>query len=137
MNILGMIVAPITGIIEKWQEGKQKKAEATATVDRIFAEASAKDASVAGQIALVKVNNENSTWKDEYALLVISGPLVILMISGAFEGAGTIPLGTTDAISNGMFGSLSNVPEWWSSTFKAAMLSAVGITLWNKSKKII
>jgi hypothetical protein len=137
MAIWTALVSPITGLIKTFQEGRQKKAEARATVDRIFAEASAKDASVAGQIALVKVNNENTTWKDEYALLVLSVPLVVLMVVGACEGAGNVPPGTTGAVADGMFGSLDAVPEWWSSTFKAAMLSAVGITLWNKSKKVI
>jgi hypothetical protein len=60
---------------------------------------------------------------------------VVGMVSGAAEGASLLPAGTTSAIMSGMFSHLDGVPEWWSNTFQAGMLSALGITLWNKAKK--
>ncbi|MAG24825.1 hypothetical protein CMI47_04525 [Candidatus Pacearchaeota archaeon] len=134
-NLLGSLVAPVADIFKAREARKLQKAEAEATVDRILTEASAQDAAVAGQIALHRVQNEQTSWKDEYALIVISGPFVVGMVSGALEGAGVLPAGTTNAIMSGMFGNLDNVPEWWSNTFQAGMLSALGITLWNKAKK--
>ncbi len=134
-SLLGRLVAPVAGIFQAREERKRQKQEAKDTVNRILTEASAKDAAVAGQIALHRVQNEQSSWKDEYALVVISGPFVVGMVSGTLEGAGLIAPGTTTAIMSGMFAHLDNVPEWWSQTFQAGMLSALGITLWNKAKK--
>jgi len=133
--LLGSLVAPVADIFKAREERKLQKQQAEATVDRILTEATARDASVAGDIALHRVKNEQTSWKDEYALIVISGPFVTGMVSGALEGAGLLPVGTTGAIMNGMFAHLENVPEWWSTTFQAGMLSALGITLWNKAKK--
>jgi hypothetical protein len=134
-SIVGGLIKPVTNLIANRQERKLQKLQAEATVDRILTEASAKDASVAGEIALHRVRNEQTSWKDEYALIVISGPFVVGMVSGAAEGASLLPAGTTSAIMSGMFSHLDGVPEWWSNTFQAGMLSALGITLWNKAKK--
>ena len=134
-TFLSGLVAPVAGVFQAREQRRMAKVQSEATIDRILTEASAKDASVAGDIALHRVKNEQTSWKDEYALIVISGPFVVGMVSGAAEGIGFLPLGTTNAIMNGMFAHLDNVPAWWSNTFQAGMLSALGITLWNKAKK--
>ena len=134
-TLLGGVLKPLGNIFTAREERKRQKQEAEDTVERILTEAAAADSAVAGQIALVRVQNEQTSWKDEYALIVISSPFVMGMVSGALEGAGIVPLGTTESIMSGMFAPLSQVPEWWSTTFQAGMLSALGITLWNKAKK--
>lgn len=134
-GILGLVqglVSPIAGIFQARQKRKADHKAAQDTVDRILAEASAKDASVAGEIALVKVKNENSTWKDEYALLVISMPVVLLMCAGVASAFG-LPV-DVPSLAEALFSPLTLLPDWWSNTFQMAMLSALGVTLWNKAK---
>ena len=133
-DIVMGLISPVTDLIKNRQEIKREKNEAKATVKRILTEAAAKDSEVAGQIALANTLNQNNSLKDEYALLVISGPFVVIMILGGLEGAGQLPLGTTEAVANGMFASMENIPNWWSTTFQAGMLSALGVTLWNKAR---
>ena len=134
-SILSGLISPVTELLKGRQARKAALQAAEAKRDEIMAEAAAKDSAVAGQLALLRVQNEGTSWKDEYALIVISGPFVVGMVSGALEGAGILPTGTTQAVMSGMFAHMENVPEWWSQTFQAGMLSALGITLWNKVKK--
>jgi hypothetical protein len=77
------------------------------------------DSAVAGQIALVNAQNQNNTWKDEFALLTIALPYWVAMVAG--------PLGYGDVIVE-MFNAMSVVPEYWQETFQVALWAALGIT---------
>ena len=128
------IISPITNIIKGRQEAKREKQAAKDTVTRIFADATAKDATVSGQIALYNAQNASGTWKDEYALLVITGPVVIGMLAGALEAIGFAEAGTTKALMTGMFAPLAAVPEWWQLTFNGGIWAALGV---NQLKKAL
>ena len=134
--MLGALISPVTDLVKNRQEIKREKNEAKATVKRILTEAAAEEPKIAAQIALANIASNTNSFKDEYALMVISGPFLIGMTLGALEGAGLIPIGTTGAVMNGMFAEMENIPTWWSSTFQAGMLSALGVTLWNKARNV-
>lgn len=128
------LISPLTNLYANRQKRLAEESAAQSAYDKVLVDASAADAAVAGQIALVRIKNANNTWKDEYALIVISGPFVVTMVLGALEGFGHLPVGTTEKVTTGMFTGMSEIPEWWSNTFQAGMLSALGVTLWNKAK---
>ena len=130
------LIAPITGLIGKWQDGRAKKQEAQAEVDRILTEASASSAEIAGKIALVKTQNENNTWKDEYALIVITAPVIVGMATGVAEAFAVVPVGTTTTLMTAMFEPINQLPDFWQNTFQVGILSALGVNLWNKSQKV-
>jgi hypothetical protein len=92
---------------------------AKANLDKIMAEAVSADSAVAGQIALVNAQNQNNTWKDEFALLTIALPYWVAMVAG--------PLGYGDVVVE-MFNAMSVVPEYWQETFQVALWAALGIT---------
>lgn len=126
LQVLKWLASPVTGVVNKWQEGKQKEREARANLDRILTEAAANDSAVAGQIALVNAKNQNSTWKDEFSLVTIAFPFWAAMILG--------PLGYGEVVRE-MFISMSEIPEFWQDTFKVGILSSLGVTVWNKAMK--
>jgi len=130
------LIAPITGLIGKWQDGRAKKQEAQAEVDRILTEASASSAEIAGKIALVRTQNEGKTWKDEYALIVITAPVVVGMATGVAEAFAVVPVGTTTTLMEAMFVPINQLPDFWQNTFQVGILSALGVNLWNKSQKV-
>lgn len=126
------VISPITDIVKNRQNRKLKKQEAKATVERILTEASAKDAEIAGQIALANTQNQNNTWKDEYALIVITLPVVTGMVIGVAEAFGVVAPGTTETLMVSMFTPLEQLPPFWQSTFQAGILAALGVTAFKK-----
>lgn len=122
------VITGVTGYFTAKQERKAQKDAAVAVREEILTRAMAADTAVAGQIALANTENQNNTWKDEYALLVITAPVVGLMLVAMLEAFGIVPPGTTGALGTAMFGVLNHVPEWWSSTFQLGIWAALGIT---------
>lgn len=123
-NILGGLLKPVGDIFSKREERKLAKMEARANLDRIMAEAAAQDATVAGQIALVNAENQNNTWKDEFALITIALPFWVMMVAGLF--------GAQDVVGQ-MFAQMSDIPEFWQETFQWGILGALGITQLKKA----
>lgn len=119
MGILKLLLGPITGIVEKWQDGRQAKAEAKATMDRILTEAAASNEQIAGQIALARVESEKDSWKDEVALLTIVLPYWVAMITALFG----IDAGYVQA----MFENMGAIPEYWQETFQWSIWGALSI----------
>ena len=126
VSLLGTLVQPITDLFKQRGERKAALAAAKARVDEIHAEAAAADAQTAGAIALVKAQNEQSTWKDEFALITIAAPFWVAMIAG--------PLGYGHVVEQ-MFTAMALIPEYWSSTFQIGILSALGVTVLKKATK--
>ena len=129
------VVKAIGGYVAGRQAIKADKAAAVAVREEILTRAAAQDSAVAGQIALANTENQNNTWKDEYALLVITGPVVLLMLLASVEALGFVPLGTTGSLATAMFGVLGQVPEWWANTFQMGIWAAMGITGFKKLLK--
>lgn len=123
-NILGGLMKPLGDIFKAREERKNLEVEAKANLDRILAEAASADASVAGQIALVNAQNQNNTWKDEFALITIAAPFWVAMILG--------PMGHGDVVTE-MFSAMASIPEFWQSTFQYGILGALGITQIKKA----
>jgi hypothetical protein len=133
LAILKSIASPITEYVKGKQALKHQKAEAAATVEEILTKAAASDSEVAGKIALVRAKNEKDSWKDEYALIVVTAPIVFLMLAAVFAAFGA-PVDVA-ALSTGMFAPLSQVPVWWSNAFQALVLTAGGVTYLKKFQK--
>lgn len=122
--VLGLVVKPVTDLLKQRGERKAQVAAAKAKMDEIMANAAANDAQVAGQIALVNAQNQNNTWKDEFALITIAAPFWVAMVLG--------PLGYGDVVAD-MFTAMSSIPEFWQDTFKIGILSALGVTVFKKA----
>lgn len=124
-TILGSLVQPITDLFKQRGERKAQAAAAKAKIEEIHANAAANDAEAAAAIALVNAQNQNNTWKDEFALVTIAAPFWVAMVLG--------PLGYGHVVGE-MFSSMSSIPEFWQTTFQVGILSALGVTVLNKVK---
>ena len=124
-TILGTLVQPITDLFKQRGERKAAAAAAKAKIDEIHANAAAQDSEAAAAIALVNAQNQNNTWKDEFALVTIAAPFWVAMVLG--------PLGSGHVVGE-MFSSMSSIPEFWQTTFQVGILSALGVTVLNKVK---
>jgi len=131
-NILGGAVKPLTDLYSNRQERLANESEARANLDRIMAEAAAADSTVAGQIALVNAQNQNATWKDEYALVTITAPYWVSFIIGLSAALGWVDIDASIVINN-MFEPMAAIPEYWQDTFKIGILSALGVTVLKKA----
>ena len=125
-SLLGGLLKPVGDVFTAREERKLKKMEASATLDRILAEAAAADATIAGQIALVNAENQNNTWKDEFALVTIAAPFWVAMTLG--------PIGYGDVVGQ-MFDAMNQIPEFWAETFRIGILAALGVTALKKVLK--
>ena len=113
----------MTDLYANRQKRIAQVAESKATMDEIYANAAANDSKAAAAIALVNANNQNNTWKDEFALLTIALPFWVAMLLGPFGG---------EDIVASMFTAMAAVPEYWQETFQVAIWSALGITGFKK-----
>jgi len=131
-SLLGGAVKPITDLYGNRQKRLANESEARANLDRIMAEAAAADSTVAGQIALVNAQNQNNTWKDEYALITITAPYWVAFTIGLSSALGFNDIDAGLVIAN-MFEPMAVIPEYWQETFKIGILSALGVTVLKKA----
>lgn len=130
-SIASGLIKPLTDLYGNRQKRKADESAAKATVERIFAEAGAADAAVAGQIALVNVQNQNNTWKDEYALITITAPYWVSFIIALAATIGPFDYDATVVIE-AMFTPMAAIPAYWQDTFQVAIWTALGITSLKK-----
>jgi hypothetical protein len=123
-SIVNGLLKPVGDIFKERESRKRIAVEAQANLDRILAEAASTDAQVAAQIALVNAQNQNNTWKDEFALITIAAPFWVAMVLG--------PVGH-GAVVTEMFTAMSVIPQFWQDTFQWGILGALGITQLKKA----
>ncbi len=123
-GIIGGLFKPLGDIFKEREKRKTALAKAKAKQEEILAAAASADSTVAGQIALVNANNQNNTWKDEFALITIALPFWVMMVGGL--------LGFQDTIGP-MFQQMKEIPEFWQQTFQWGILGALGITQLKKA----
>lgn len=130
-TLLSGLVKPFTGLYANRQKRILRESDAQATVDEIYANATANDASAAAAIALVNAKNQNNTWKDEYALITITAPYWVSFVIALAATFGVVDVDANEVI-NAMFEPMSAIPEYWQETFKIGILSALGVTVLKK-----
>ncbi|MEM7200271.1 MAG: hypothetical protein AAF628_08410 [Planctomycetota bacterium] len=130
-----VISKPLTEHLKGRAENARAQLEVHARLQTMALELAGQDAEFAAQWMLVKAQNENTTWKDEYALVVATAPVPVLMLLGLLWAFGWI---ATDpgTVAQAMFAPLSALPEWWSFVFQLAIGTGLGVTGFNKLRKM-
>ena len=126
-EVVSGFLKPIGDVFKEREHRKTVLAEARAKQTEILTTAASADSAVAGQIALVNANNQNNTWKDEFALITIAAPFWVAMFLG--------PMGEGQVVAE-MFTAMSSIPQFWQETFQWGILGALGITQLKKAVKI-
>tara|TARA_Y100000114_G_C11736664_1_gene316568 strand:- start:98 stop:481 length:384 start_codon:yes stop_codon:yes gene_type:complete len=113
------LIGPIASLAGTWLEGKveKTKAETGAKVARAKAEATIMEKKATGEIDwdLEMARGSQSSWKDEWLVILFSVPLVLSFIPG-MEGV----------VANG-FEQLEKMPQWYQYSLGVIVAASFGV----------
>ena len=117
--MLTALIGPIANLAGTWLEGKveKTKAETGAKVARAKAEATIMEKKATGELEwdLEMARGSQSSWKDEWLVILFSVPLTLAFIPG-MEGV----------VSNG-FAQLEAMPQWYQYSLGIIVAASFGV----------
>jgi hypothetical protein len=117
--MLTALIGPISQLAGTWLEGKveKTKAETGAKVAKAKAEAVIMEKKATGEIDwdLEAIKGSQSSWKDEWLVILFSVPLILAFIPG-MEGV----------VANG-FAQLDAMPEWYQYSLGVIVAASFGV----------
>ena len=117
--MLTALIGPIANLAGTWLEGKveKTKAETGAKVARAKAEATIMEKKATGELEwdLEMARGSQSSWKDEWLVILFSVPLILAFIPG-MEGV----------VSNG-FAQLEAMPQWYQYSLWIIVAASFGV----------
>ena len=117
--MLTALIGPIANLAGTWLEGKVEKtqAETGAKVARAKAEATIMERKATGELEwdLEMARGSQSSWKDEWLVILFSVPLILAFIPG-MEGV----------VSNG-FAQLEAMPQWYQYSLGIIVAASFGV----------
>ena len=117
--MLTALIGPIANLAGTWLEGKveKTKAETGAKVARAKAEAIIMEKKATGELEwdLEMARGSQSSWKDEWLVILFSVPLILAFIPG-MEGV----------VSNG-FAQLEAMPQWYQYSLGIIVAASFGV----------
>ena len=113
------LIGPIASLAGTWLEGKveKTKAETGAKVARAKAEATIMEKKATGEIDwdLEMARGSQSSWKDEWLVILFSVPLILSFVPG-MEGV----------VANG-FEQLDKMPDWYQYSLGVIVAASFGV----------
>src|SRR6056300_520846 len=117
--MLTALIGPISQLAGTWLEGKveKTKAETGAKVAKARAEATIMEKKATGEIDwdLEAIKGSQSSWKDEWLVILFSVPLILAFIPG-MEGV----------VQNG-FEQLERMPDWYQYSLGVIVAASFGV----------
>ena len=117
--MLAALIGPIANLAGTWLEGKveKTKAETGAKVARAKAEATIMEKKATGELEwdLEMARGSQSSWKDEWLVILFSVPLILAFIPG-MEGV----------VANG-FAQLEAMPQWYQYSLGIIVAASFGV----------
>ena len=117
--MLTALIGPIANLAGTWLEGKveKSKAETGANVARAKAEATIMEKKATGELEwdLEMARGSQSSWKDEWLVILFSVPLILAFIPG-MEGV----------VANG-FAQLEAMPQWYQYSLGIIVAASFGV----------
>jgi len=119
VEVLNLLIGPISQLAGTWLEGKveKTKAETGAKVARAKAEATIMEKKATGELDwdLEMARGSQSSWKDEWLVILFSVPLILAFIPG-MEGI----------VAHG-FAQLKAMPEWYQYSLGVIVAASFGV----------
>ena len=113
------LISPIASLAGTWLEGKveTKKAETATKVAKAKAEAVIMEKKATGEIDwdLEMARGSQSSWKDEWLVILFSIPLILAFIPGMEE-----------VVANG-FSQLEAMPQWYQYSIGVIIAASFGV----------
>ena len=117
--MLNLLIGPIANLAGTWLEGKveKTKAETGAKVAKAKAEAIIMERKATGELEwdLEMARGSQSSWKDEWLVILFSIPLILAFIPGMEE-----------VVANG-FQQLEQMPEWYQYSLGVIVAASFGV----------
>ena len=117
--MLNLLIGPISQLAGTWLEGKveKTKAETGAKVARAKAEATIMEKKATGELDwdLEMARGSQSSWKDEWLVILFSVPLILAFIPGMEE-----------VVANG-FAQLETMPQWYQYSLGVIVAASFGV----------
>ena len=117
--MLTALIGPIANLAGTWLEGKveKTKAETGAKVARAKAEATIMEKKATGELEcdLEMARGSQSSWKDEWLVILFSVPLILAFIPG-MDGV----------VANG-FAQLAAMPQWYQYSLGIIVAASFGV----------
>ena len=117
--MFNLLIGPIADLAGTWLEGKveKTKAETGAKVARAKAEATIMEKKATGELDwdLEMAKGSQSSWKDEWLVILFSVPLILAFIPG-MEGV----------VANG-FQQLEKMPQWYQYSLGVIVAASFGV----------
>ena len=117
--MLNLLIGPITQLAGTWLDGKveKTKAETGAKVAKAKAEAVIMERKATGELDwdLEMAKGSQSSWKDEWLVILFSIPLILAFIPGMEE-----------VVSNG-FAQLEAMPQWYQYSLGIIVAASFGV----------
>lgn len=117
--MLTALIGPIANLAGTWLEGKveKTKAETGAKVARAKAEATIMEKKATGELEwdLEMARGSQSSWKDEWLVILFSVPLILAFIPGM-----------EDVVAHG-FQQLEQMPEWYQYSLGVIVAASFGV----------
>jgi len=117
--VLNLLIGPISQLAGTWLEGKveKTKAETGAKVARAKAEATIMEKKATGELDwdLEMARGSQSSWKDEWLVILFSVPLILAFIPG-MEGI----------VAHG-FAQLEAMPDWYQYSLGVIVAASFGV----------
>jgi hypothetical protein len=116
LEVLSFIAAPVTSLVEGWQERKKIELESDKKIAIAVTDAKIRRLEVeqGADISWENTSISNSGWKDEWFTIILSIPAVLCFVPG---GAEYVTAG---------FDSLRDTPDWYQWAFMVAVASSFG-----------
>jgi len=115
------IIGPVLGIVSDWLDGrrklKQARLEGELKVTQAKTEAAVRIAETQQQMDADwnKLSIENSSWKDEWFVILLSIPMILCFIPGG-----------ADYVAAGFTALQETTPDWYQYAFLVAVASSFG-----------
>ena len=127
--MLGALIGPIASLASSWMNSKVEKVKADGQAKVAMAKAKAVVAEkvATGEVAWEKsmADATDSSWKDEFALIVLLAPAILVFIPSM-----------TEYVRTG-FEVLNTLPEWYQYLLFIAVSSSFGIKGVGQAMKMI
>ena len=119
LPLIGPALGLVGDLAGSWIKGKvdKQKAESEAKVAQAKAKAVVFEKQATGEIDwdLEAIKGSQSSWKDEYLVIVLSIPLILSFIPGMEQ-----------VVANG-FARLNELPEWYQYTLGVVVAASFGV----------
>lgn len=123
LPIIGAIAGTVGSVFKSWLETRKVKAEGKIKLAQARVDARVKKEEQKGEMDIQSMKGMQYSWKDEYLLVLMSGPIIMAFIPPLAEYA-----------LRG-FEIVNQMPDWYKWAWTGIVAATFGLRTWTGFKK--